>query len=113
MNKEHSGLGLRSLIWLCLVNGVGGCWKLHIVLWYRVLCARYGQEGGRLCVERGEGLVWWKAMRNIRERVGLVDGEWLRDNISRKVGDGNSTLFWVDLWLDGMPLRIILEDYMS
>lgn len=74
-------------------------------LWYRMLCASYGQEGGRLRVEKGDGSMWWQSIRNIREEVGQVDGGWLRDNISRKVGDGNSTLFWVDPWLDGMPLK--------
>lgn len=36
--------------------------------------ARYGQVEGRLCVERGDGSVWWQTMRNIREGVGHVDG---------------------------------------
>jgi len=34
-----------------------------------------------------------------------VDGGWLRDNISRKVMDGNSALILVDLRLDGMSLE--------
>lgn len=29
---------------------------------------------------------------------------WLEDNIIRRVGDGRSTLFWMDLWLDDCPL---------
>jgi len=29
---------------------------------------------------------------------------WLLDNITRQVGDGVSTLFLVDPWLDGKPL---------
>ena len=84
------------------------CWRMLEdlnSLWSTVLWARYGQDGGRLSVERGDGSVWWKTMRIIREEVGHVEGGWLRDNISRKMGDGNSTLFWVDLWLDRMPLN--------
>jgi len=46
-------------------------------------------------------------MKNIRESVGQVDVEWLRDNISQKVDDKTSTLFWLDPWLDGMPLKDI------
>jgi hypothetical protein len=74
-------------------------------LWHRVPCARYGQEGERLCVDRDGGSVWWQTMKNIREGVGQVDVVWLRDNISRKVGDGNSTLFWIYPCLDSFPLK--------
>jgi len=36
----------------------------------------------------------------------MLDGSWLKENISRKVGDGSSTLFWKDPWLDGMSLGV-------
>lgn len=75
-------------------------------LWYRVLCARYGQVGGRLCVvERGDGSVWRQTMKSIRKGVGQVDVGWLRDNISQNVGDATSTMFWLDPWLGGMLLK--------
>ena len=35
---------------------------------------------------------------------GQVDSGWLLDNITRQVGDGESTMFWIDPWLDGKPL---------
>jgi len=28
------------------------------------------------------------------------------DNICRKVGDGTTTLFWKDSWLDGPSLKV-------
>lgn len=31
-------------------------------------------------------------------------GSWFDDNLRRKVGDGVSTLFWTDNWVDGVPL---------
>lgn len=43
-------------------------------LWYRVLCDKYGEEGGRLGVRGGGGSVWWHTVNNIREGVGLVNG---------------------------------------
>jgi len=45
------------------------------------MCALWAGRGC-LCVERGDGSVWWETMRSIREGVGQVDGGWLRDNIS-------------------------------
>ena len=41
-------------------------------------------------------------MNNIIEGLGMLDGGWLTDNISCKVGGGSSTLFWKDPWLEGM-----------
>ncbi|MCI59910.1 cytochrome P450, partial [Trifolium medium] len=43
-------------------------------------------------------------MNNIRMGSGLLDDRWLLDNISRQVGDGASSLFWKDPWLDGVSL---------
>lgn len=45
-------------------------------------------------------------MKNIRESVDLVDGGWLFDNIEWRIGDGFSTLFWIDPWLYGMSLKV-------
>lgn len=62
--------------------------------WYKVLCVRYGEVGGRLHFGGGGGSVWWKNLNNVREGVGMLEVGWLLDNIQRKVGDGPSTLFW-------------------
>lgn len=43
-------------------------------------------------------------MNKIREGFGLVDGGWLHDNICQEVGDGSSTLFQRQPWLDGSSL---------
>ncbi|PNX86641.1 glutamate-gated kainate-type ion channel receptor subunit GluR17 [Trifolium pratense] len=51
------------------------CWRLLVDkegLWFRVLTARYGVEGGK--------------------------------SVSKKVGDGSDTLFWIDTWLGDNPL---------
>jgi len=45
-------------------------------------------------------------VNTIREGVGVLDGGWLTDNISRKVGDGSSTLFRKDPWLEGISLEV-------
>jgi len=36
----------------------------------------------------------------------LLDDRWLLDNISRQVGDGVSSLFWKDPWLDSVSLDV-------
>ncbi|MCI61049.1 hypothetical protein A2U01_0082305, partial [Trifolium medium] len=36
-------------------------------LWFRVLVARYGLEGGRLCEGGRRGSVWWREIVRIRE----------------------------------------------
>jgi hypothetical protein len=48
--------------------------------------------------------VWWRMIQSVRDGVGQVDLGWLLDNITRQVGDGKSTLFWTDPWLDREPL---------
>jgi len=62
-------------------------------LWHRVLCARYGEDEGRLQLGGGGGSIWWQQLNSTKEGVGLLDGGWLDDNIVRVVGDGSSTLF--------------------
>ena len=52
----------------------------------------------------GVGSIWWRTLNKIRSGVRLADATWLEDNIIRKVGDGRSTLFWVDSWLEKVPL---------
>jgi hypothetical protein len=52
----------------------------------------------------GVGSNWWHALNQIRTGVGLTDPRWLEDNIIWKVGDGRSTLFWLDPWWEGCPL---------
>ena len=83
------------------------CWMMleeTQSLRYKVSCSKYGEKGGRLRVGGGGDSVWWQTVNNIIE--GVVDGGWLFDNISRKVGDETSTLFWSDPWLDGVPLKV-------
>ena len=48
--------------------------------------------------------MWWQTILDVRDGVGQIDSGWMLDNITRRVGDGMSTLFWVDPWLEGKPL---------
>ena len=69
-------------------------------LWYRVLKARYGEEGGR------HGSLWWRMLCNIRRGVGMGVASWFEDYTHRVVGDVRNTYFWTDNWVVRIPLRI-------
>jgi hypothetical protein len=73
-------------------------------LWDLVLRAKYGEVGGRVRFGEGVGSIWWCALNQIRMGVGLTDPRWWEDNIIKKVGDGRSTLFWLDPWWEDCPL---------
>ncbi|PNX54389.1 NAD(P)-binding rossmann-fold protein, partial [Trifolium pratense] len=44
---------------------------------------------------------WWKDICSIDVRE---DGSWFAKNMSRRLGNGNSTRFWLDCWFDNLPL---------
>ncbi|GAU36546.1 hypothetical protein TSUD_277520 [Trifolium subterraneum] len=73
-------------------------------LWFRVLAARYGMEGGQLSEGGSRGSSWWREIVKIREGVGGLGGGWFRESVVKRVGDGASTFFWTDPWLGGFPL---------
>jgi len=55
-------------------------------LWYRVLKARYEEEGGRLKEGRRDSSVWWRMLSAIRSGVGSGEGGWFEENVRRLVG---------------------------
>jgi len=85
------------------------CWRMLTEkegLWYRVLKARYGEEGGQLMQEERYASAWWRMVCHIREGVGEGVGNWFEENIRWVVGDGRDTLFWHDKWIGDIPLRL-------
>jgi len=75
-------------------------------LWYRVLHARYGEEGGRL-LDGGENMsARWRMMCGIRSGVGMGVGNWFEDNVRWTVGGGGTTYIWLDNRVGGAPLRM-------
>jgi hypothetical protein len=68
--KEYEGLGARQLMEFNLVLLGKWCWRTLIDregLWFRVLVARYGVEGGRLRDGGRRGSSWWKEIVHNRE----------------------------------------------
>ena len=125
------GEDFRKLSWtkwdtICLKRDKGGLWLKRLrefnfsllgkwvwrvleereSMWNRVLRAKYGEVGGRVRFYEGVGSIWWRHINQIRSGVGLADARWLVDNIVGKVGDGRTTMFWEDPWLDDVPLAV-------
>ncbi|XP_024630227.1 uncharacterized protein [Medicago truncatula] len=73
-------------------------------LWYRVLVARYGEEAGRLEVGGWSASSWWREVAKIRDGVGETDGGWFAQRVSKVLGDGRNTFFWLDKWVGDVPL---------
>jgi len=74
-------------------------------LWYRVLKARYGEEGGRWKEGGVDCSVWWRMVSVIRSGVGTGEGRWFEENVRKVVGSGGNTLFCTENWVGGRPLR--------
>ncbi|GAU20019.1 hypothetical protein TSUD_273540 [Trifolium subterraneum] len=106
--RENGGLGVRRVkdfnyallgkwVWRCFAEGDS--------LWCQLLKAKYGQDSaGRVRFSEGVGSSWWRALNFVWSGRGLIDPRWLSDNIVRKIGDGRSTAFWADSWLEVGPL---------
>ncbi|GAU44755.1 hypothetical protein TSUD_246480 [Trifolium subterraneum] len=106
LRKEYGGLGVRQLKEFNLALLGKWCWRLLVDregLWFRVLAARYGVEGGRLRDGGRRGSSWLKDIMRIREGGG-PGGRWFEEHVSKRVGDGLDTFFWTDPWLGGTPL---------
>lgn len=59
--------------------------------------------------------MWWNDLTNIKKVIGVGVGRWINNNLRLELGDGVSTLFWWDLWLDGWVwvLRLTTFFYFS
>ena len=45
---------------------------------------------------------WWRELVRIRDD----GGSWFRENVSKVVGNGRGTFFWMDPWLGGIALSV-------
>ncbi|RHN73277.1 putative reverse transcriptase domain-containing protein [Medicago truncatula] len=107
LQKEFGGLWVRQLKEFNIALLGKWCWRLSVDrggFWYRVLVARYGEVCGRLEVGGRSCSSWWREVGRIRDGDGDVRGGWFHYCVTRKVEDGNDTLFWFDTWLGSVPL---------
>ncbi|MCI26959.1 hypothetical protein A2U01_0048157 [Trifolium medium] len=54
-----------------LTSGGGGCWE---GLWFKVLVAKYSEEGGHVRGGEGNASTWWMDLNAVREGRGLARG---------------------------------------
>ena len=102
-SKEVGGLGVRRISEFNTALLEKWCWRLLTdtsSLWFRVLSARYGMEGGRLKAGGREASSWWRD-------ISLLSREcWFSDHVDRVLGNGKHTLFWLDVWCGEVPFRV-------
>jgi len=100
--KKVGGLGVRRIREFNFALLGKWCWRLLVdreCLWFRVLSARYGVEGGQVLDGGREVSTWW------RDIAALHREGWFGENVSRSIGNGKSTLFWSDVWVGGVSFR--------
>jgi len=74
-------------------------------LYYKVLMAKYGMEGGRVREWSSLSSIWWKDLCDIVKGGGGVAACWFLDGVGHWADNGEDTLFWCDAWLDSGVLR--------
>ncbi|MCH79613.1 cysteine-rich receptor-like protein kinase, partial [Trifolium medium] len=110
LGNEYGGLGVRHLREFNVALLGKWCWRLLVDrggLWYKVLAARYGESGGRLVAGDRRGSQWWREVARIRDGENSIEGGWFAESIVRRVGNGEDTLFWTNLWLCDEPLSVL------
>jgi hypothetical protein len=98
----------KSLIYLYLVNDVGGCLMNQRVFGARCWRLNMGVKMVRWLYSGGNrASSWWKDLISIRDGSAVEEESWFGDNIKRKVekGETESCLFWKDEWLEGGSLK--------
>ena len=111
-SKEVGGLGVRRIREFNVALLGKWCWRLleeRDSLWFRVLSARYGTDEGRLRGGGREASEWWCVVHSLSRE------NWFGDHVSRRVGNGRTTLFWSDMWcgVAGCLLESGLTGYLS
>jgi hypothetical protein len=107
--KKEGGLGIKDLRLMNSSLLTKWRWKLLVdgdELWEKNLVAKYGVAvlgSTRLDVNNfgAEASVWWRDICRLDSGSG-----WFAHAVSKKVGNGNRTKFWKDLWVGDQTLEV-------
>ncbi|KAK2406586.1 hypothetical protein QL285_042301 [Trifolium repens] len=107
--KRLGGLGVRDIRAVNISLMAKWRWRLLTddhVLWKEVLRGKYGDSAiGRVVL--GEECIpwfastWWKDICSIGVNL---DHNWFSQQVIKKMGNGEQTSFWKDLWIGTVPL---------
>ncbi|MCH82343.1 LINE-1 reverse transcriptase like, partial [Trifolium medium] len=106
--KKEGGLGIRDLRVTNLSLLAKWRWKLlasDSEVWKDVILSKYGMASigiGNLCDYEASRLdsEWWTDICSLDK-----ESRCFADAVEKKVGDGNITRFWTDIWLGNQSLR--------
>ncbi|GKV12444.1 hypothetical protein SLEP1_g23583 [Rubroshorea leprosula] len=124
MNIDGDFLGVMALIMNCSVGCIPfkylgvpiGANPNRISTWRPVIeCMRRRLEiwggwalsfGGRIALLKvnKKGSAWWRGVWKL-DRLDSSNNGWLKDGCVRTIGDGKETLFWQDVWIEGVSLK--------
>ncbi|KAL8523889.1 hypothetical protein ACS0TY_013738 [Phlomoides rotata] len=110
-SKEEGGLGLKEIG--VFNRALLGKWVWRVFaeenrLWVRILKSKYGSFDdwdvqGRSRRVRTKGSSWWLDLCEIYR--GSIEGEGLKEELVRIVGNGKNTFFWWDRWVGDRRLK--------
>ncbi|GAU48325.1 hypothetical protein TSUD_351650 [Trifolium subterraneum] len=116
VRRRYHGLVGQIFANLRLVNNaLLAKWRWRILtegqgLWCDILLARYGSLfpaphfAGCPNGFRGVSL-WWSDVSLLGTRV-ISHSDWFFEGVTKRVGNGTTTSFWFDTWVDSVPLRV-------
>jgi hypothetical protein len=111
-SKEDGGLGIKNPRLVNIALLTKWRWQLlnsHDLLWTTVLKAKYG-----CCIGYSPELLkwrnvkfaslWWKDLCSLGRMRSSDESDWCGEIMSKKLGDGGGTRFWLDNWVGPKPL---------
>jgi hypothetical protein len=105
---EHGGIGVLPLRHMNVALMLKWDWRIlrdDGCLWLQLVKAKYPRGRLLLACERREGSQFWRSLQEIK--LGI------RAGLCLTIGDGRCTLFWLDSWLDGGPLRTAFPELFA
>jgi hypothetical protein len=108
--KKEGGLGVKDIRVVNISLLSKWRWKLldnNHAVWKEVITSKYGEkvlsrvELGVDCIPWFASL-WWKDVCSIGSNRGI---NWFSQCVTRKIGNGNHTSFWLDNWSGDTSLK--------